>query len=220
MYEGEKDSAERVASGNCSALIVSLSQDNKISIHEIFCSDHNSQYIIVDDENCNNQYARTTLAPTLTYTMNQPLTAVPSSQPVGEDSGDGEPHTAFYSFACSVPWEVAWSAEDTLDDGASDLCVAPKSFPTSGANLPSDLGVVGTITVLGRTTVLIWLGWGRVMAASEPGALAAALPDSGAAEASASTTIVGTGMSWMSWLLLPTASFPCVCDTHHLYRYI
>ena len=60
-------------------------------------------------------------------------------------------NTEFHSFACNVPLDTLAS------EGEDPSPVTPNILTTAG-----DVGVVGTITVLGRTTVMIWLGWGKI----------------------------------------------------------
>jgi hypothetical protein len=117
-----------------------------------------------------------------------------------EDSA--EPHTRFHSFACHVPLnDLLVSSEDANEEEEENgLRVAPQSIPPR-ASLPSDIAVVGTVTVLGRTTVLIWLGWGRVQAVGEGVFSSSPDQDSGASGASPSTTMVGAGMSCMPWFV-------------------
>jgi hypothetical protein len=79
-------------------------------------------------------------------------------------------HTKFISFACPVPYDdesivvPPANNDDWLLDNpqlVTRLPIPPASVVNSYGEMA--IGIVGTITMLGRTTAMIWWSWGRIM---------------------------------------------------------
>jgi hypothetical protein len=76
--------------------------------------------------------------------------------------------TIILCFGCDVPNDLQESAS-TLNDDNDDFDDPLKihklskhqSVPISTLDL-ENVGIVGTITLLGRSTAMVWVGWGRL----------------------------------------------------------
>lgn len=65
------------------------------------------------------------------------------------------PRSAILSFACKIP-----STMSTVPRDPDDLRVAKPVAILSRDVL--NVGIVGTITLLGNSSAMIWFGWGRI----------------------------------------------------------
>ena len=88
--------------------------------------------------------------------------------------------TKILCFACKVPSHVQESAS-TLNDENDDFEDPLKSHNMSmhqSLSIPSldleNVGIVGTITLLGHSTAMIWVGWGRFQDKDHQGTLSVA----------------------------------------------
>ena len=76
--------------------------------------------------------------------------------------------TKILCFGCNVPSDVQGSAS-TLNDDNDDFddplkvhtLSKDQSLPVLSLDVEND-GIVGTITLLGRSTAMVWVGWGRL----------------------------------------------------------
>lgn len=66
------------------------------------------------------------------------------------------PNTEILSFACAIPDDMSFVPKDP-----DDLLVAAQPIPVNRSSDPNQ-GIVGTITLLGSKSAMIWFGWGEI----------------------------------------------------------
>ena len=81
--------------------------------------------------------------------------------------------TKIFSFGCRIPIDGTQHYSDTsmreeIMDLENPLQIQSKTnhtalpHPQSDIGLKDNVGVVGTVTLLGRSTAMVWVGWGRL----------------------------------------------------------
>jgi hypothetical protein len=85
-----------------------------------------------------------------------------------EEIAQQHAHTKFISFACPIPYDESIvvppaNNDDFLLDNPQLVTRLP--IPPAMVNSYGEMaiGIVGTITMLGRTTAMIWWSWGRII---------------------------------------------------------
>ena len=66
------------------------------------------------------------------------------------------PNAEILSFGCEIPTDMSFVPKDP-----DDTFAAAPPIPVNHIT-DTNQGVVGTITILGGNSVLIWFGWGRI----------------------------------------------------------
>jgi hypothetical protein len=82
-----------------------------------------------------------------------------------------EPATSFQATTDVVPFACRLPADISLIpfDPDEPLAASKQSVPINVSPDMTDQGIVGTITLLGNSSAMIWYGWGRIVTSHAKG---------------------------------------------------